>query len=158
LHRLKGAQQVYIVEGEKDVLNLERPNLTATCNPGGAGKWQDSYNDTLKGKDIIILPFNDESGRGHAELLIKNLSPVAKSIKVVNLPDRPEKGDVSDWIKNQPDKGAAKGKLLELVDGQRPIEGGPKDKPGCFGFDHLIMDLGDFCKLDIPGRQSLIHP
>ena len=32
---------VYIVEGEKDVNNLRRTGLTATCNPGGAGKWRE---------------------------------------------------------------------------------------------------------------------
>ena len=30
---------VYLVEGEKDVETLTRLGYTATCNPGGAGKW-----------------------------------------------------------------------------------------------------------------------
>src|SRR5262249_35208541 len=30
---------VFVVEGEKDVENLRRIGVIATCNPGGVGKW-----------------------------------------------------------------------------------------------------------------------
>ena len=31
---------VFIVEGEKDVDNLTKLGIVATCNAGGAGKWR----------------------------------------------------------------------------------------------------------------------
>lgn len=92
------AKTVFVVEGEKDVGALEPLGLVATCNPGGAGKWRPSYNVYFKGKEVIILPDNDEPGRTHAKDVARNLYGVAASVKVVELPGLPEKGDVSDWI------------------------------------------------------------
>ena len=34
---------IFIAEGEKDVDALMGIGVTATCNPGGAGKWRDEY-------------------------------------------------------------------------------------------------------------------
>src|SRR5215472_5896490 len=42
------AQQIAIVEGEKDVLMLEEHGFTATCNVGGAGKWLSAYSLVLE--------------------------------------------------------------------------------------------------------------
>ncbi|MHB0999631.1 MAG: hypothetical protein ACYC27_10315 [Armatimonadota bacterium] len=89
---------VIIVEGEKDVDNLIRHGLLATTNPMGAGKWNDSYNQYLIGRDVVIIPDNDMSGMKHAESIALSLQGVAGSIKIVKLPDLPEKGDVSDWL------------------------------------------------------------
>jgi hypothetical protein len=40
---------VHVVEGEKDVLALEKLGLVATCNPGGAGKWRQDFAQYLRG-------------------------------------------------------------------------------------------------------------
>jgi hypothetical protein len=50
---------VLIVEGEKDVDNLAEIGVVATCNPGGAEKWQDNYNEILRDKDVVLVPDND---------------------------------------------------------------------------------------------------
>ena len=44
------SENVLIVEGEKDVIKAQEFGLTATCNPGGAGKWKDEYSECLHGK------------------------------------------------------------------------------------------------------------
>lgn len=93
------AHTVFLPEGEKDVAAIERLGFTATTNPCGAGKWRKEYNPHFKGKRVIILPDNDESGRAHALEVARNLHGVAASVKVVELPGLPDKGDVSDWIK-----------------------------------------------------------
>ncbi len=98
LPALLKADIVYIVEGEKDVLNLEKIGLIATCNSGGAGKWQADFARYFKGKHCIILPDNDEPGRKHGNDVAAKLRCMAASIKIVNLPGLPEKGDVSDWL------------------------------------------------------------
>ena len=57
------AETVFCVEGEKDADRLMSAGLVApTCNPGGAGKWFPSYSESLKGKNVRILPDNDEPG------------------------------------------------------------------------------------------------
>ncbi len=92
------AQEIFIVEGEKDVETLRDAGFSATTNPLGAGKWRSEFNKYFKGKDIIVLPDNDESGRKHIEQVAQNLFDGAKSLKVVSLPVG-KNGDISDYLK-----------------------------------------------------------
>ena len=98
---------VYVVEGEKDVEMLRGLGEVATTNPGGAGKWRPEYTGALCGRNVVILPDNDDVGRKHGEHVAGALVGAAASVKIVNLPGLPEKGDVSDWI-------AAGGTVAEL--------------------------------------------
>lgn len=91
-------EMICVVEGEKDVHSLESVGLTATCNAGGAGKWQESFAEYLKKASVVLLPDNDEPGRKHAENVAQSLNGFAASVKVVELPGLPPKGDVSDWL------------------------------------------------------------
>jgi putative DNA primase/helicase len=92
------AEVVFIPEGEKDCINLKNQGVTASCNPMGAGKWRKEYNRYFVGKRIVILPDNDEPGRRHAESVARHLHGTATSVKIIELPGLPEKGDVSDWL------------------------------------------------------------
>ena len=89
---------IFICEGEKDVDALRARDLVATTNPGGAGKWTPSMSAHLGGRNVVILPDNDEAGEAHARDLITKLAGVAASIRVLRLADLPRKGDVSDWL------------------------------------------------------------
>ena len=90
---------VYLVEGEKDVDHLRALGIPATCNPGGSGKWRADFSGVFDGADVVILPDNDDTGRDHAEKVSRSLSGHASRIRVVELPNLPRKGDVSDWLK-----------------------------------------------------------
>lgn len=90
--------EVFVVEGEKDVETLRRLGLVATTNPQGAGKWRAEMSEPLRGRHVVILPDNDEPGRKHAADVASKLRGVARSIRVVDLPRLPPKGDVTDWI------------------------------------------------------------
>ena len=92
------SELVFFVEGEKDVDRLRAAGLVATCNPMGAGSWQDQYADALRGRDVVILPDNDDPGRRHANRVIQGLLPVGRSVRLVELPGLSPKGDVSDWL------------------------------------------------------------
>lgn len=115
---------VYVVEGEKDADALARLGLVATTNPGGAGKWQDAYTETLRGASVVILPDADEPGRRHAEQVAAALHGVAASVKVLALPGLPEKGDVSDWL----NAGGTREELERLAD-DAPEWGPPQPQP-----------------------------
>lgn len=39
--------------------------FTTTICPIGAKKWRDEYNETLKGKHIVLIPDNDNEGQEH---------------------------------------------------------------------------------------------
>lgn len=109
---------IFVCEGEKDVDNLVNLGLLATCNfdgaskPGSQSKWRDSYNSFFTGHDVIVLPDNDAPGRAHATDVAKALTKLAKRVRVLELPELPDKGDVSDWLSIE---GNDAEKLLELV-------------------------------------------
>jgi hypothetical protein len=66
LQAVAEGKTIWIAEGEKDVEALERAGVTATCNPGGAGKWRREYDGYLEGADVRIVQDRDEPGRKHA--------------------------------------------------------------------------------------------
>ncbi len=102
---------VWVCEGEKDADRLGSYDLVTTTNPMGAGKWRDEYSETLCGRAVAILPDNDEPGRKHAREVAQSLQGKAVSVKVVELPGLPQKGDVSDWL----DAGGTVERLRELL-------------------------------------------
>jgi hypothetical protein len=101
---LNGAADVFICEGEKDADRLMAHGLTVVTDLAGAWqneqnpKWLAGYNPHLTLKNVYILPDNDDAGRVRAAYIAASLSGIAASVRIVNLPDLPEKGDVSDWL------------------------------------------------------------
>ena len=89
---------VVVVEGENKANALIAAGICATCNPGGAGKWKDEYSQDLAGKAIICLPDNDDVGKKHMQTVAASAHGVAGSVKVLNLPGLPHKGDILDWL------------------------------------------------------------
>lgn len=112
---------VFVAEGEKDIHTLRHLGLTATCNPGGAGKWQPDFNKYFAGRDVVVLADNDGPGLAHADHVARSLHQVARRVRLVWLPG-PEKSDVSDWL----DAGHSVDELLAIVaqtpDYEPPIE------------------------------------
>ena len=98
LPELVGADEVIVVEGEKDADRLAAAGFVATTSPNGAGKWRDEYARWFEGKNVIILPDNDDPGRGHAEDVRSSIANLARRVRVVELPGLRPKGDVSDWL------------------------------------------------------------
>jgi hypothetical protein len=102
---VKAGKRVFITEGEKDVHAVEATGWTATCNPGGAGKWRSEYSATLKGADIVVVADRDEVGYRHAADVARALKGVASKVVVVE----PTRGkDITDHLE-------AGRKICELV-------------------------------------------
>lgn len=133
LNRPEGAP-VYIVEGEKDADRLRSLGLCATCNAGGAGKWPAALNEYFAGADVVILPDNDEPGRMHAQRVAAALHPVAVSVRVLELPGLPPKGDVSDWL----DQGGTLEELGKLAESAPAWSPKAHDEPEEFGAAGLL--------------------
>jgi hypothetical protein len=77
---------VFMAEGEKCVYSLESAGQLATTNPGGVGMgWRDEYSTSLAGRDVVILPDCDESGRKHAQKIAGALHGVAARVRLVDL-------------------------------------------------------------------------
>jgi hypothetical protein len=101
------AQVIFVAEGEKDAdalralaLEVKGYTIAATCNFDGAGKWKDEYSPFFAGKRVVIFEDNDEPGRQHAEMVARSALAYAEAVKIVSLPGLPEKGDVSDFLKD----------------------------------------------------------
>ncbi|EOZ4813242.1 VapE family protein [Pseudomonas aeruginosa] len=120
---------VFVVEGEKDADALTAAGLVATCNAGGANKWPNALAPHFAGRHVVILPDNDDAGRSHAAMVAGKLAGVAASVRVLELPGLPQKGDVSDWL----DAGHDAAELLAMAENLPPPandnEAQPLDKP-----------------------------
>jgi 5S rRNA maturation endonuclease (ribonuclease M5) len=121
---------IYVVEGEKDVEALARVGLTATTNPGGAGKWREEFSESIAGANVVILPDNDDSGRAHALQVAESLRGHGCAVRVVALPGLPEKGDVSDFLRTH-----TVAELLALVE--------PPPNPSVTGQTGALADVVD---------------
>lgn len=131
----------FVVEGEKDVDNLLGLGLSATTNHGGAGKWKKEHAEALRDRRVVIIPDNDVMGRKHANQVAASLQGVADSVKILDLPGIPAKGDVSDWLV----AGGNRIKLLELA--QAALTWIPpaasKDAPGATEVPFMALGYSD---------------
>jgi hypothetical protein len=110
--RVKAADVVAVVEGEKCVHALHDIGITATTSPGGAGKAEYADWTPLAGKTVYLWPDNDapdpKTGRRtgilHMEEVAKILENLTPAPAVVWIdPDNlnlPVKGDVVDYLAN----------------------------------------------------------
>lgn len=91
-------QIIFIVEGEKDVETLRDFGFTATTSAGGArSAWLPQYNAVLRGKEIIIVPDDDQVGWHKAGIIVEGLFDVAASVALLKLPP-PDNKDISQWL------------------------------------------------------------
>jgi hypothetical protein len=110
------ANRVVVCEGEKCAEAARSLGFTATTSSGGsqaAGKtdWR-----ALAGKEVWLLPDNDAAGRKYADTvagILAKLTP-APVIRMVDLPDLPDGGDIVDWIGAHGDAAEADGMRSEI--------------------------------------------
>lgn len=127
LHELvasNAGDDVFIVEGEKDVETLVKAGFIATTNRSGANATSafKGYAKYFQGRRVVIIPDNDKPGIKHAETVKEILLPWAESAVLVHLPGAGVKGDVTDWF----DAGLGDAKLLKkLVKKQRDSAAAP---------------------------------
>jgi hypothetical protein len=110
-------QLVCIVEGEGKVELLRSWNVPATCCASGAKKWKSEHAAYLRDADVVIIPDNDDPGREHIEIVAASLQDIAASVRVLDLPGLPPKGDIVDWAA----AGGTVEKLHELIPHARTV-------------------------------------
>ena len=89
------ASVVYFVEGEKCADAVIAAGRTATTlDTGAKSKWLPEYTAYFAGKDVIVLPDNDDAGEEYAQRVAQNIS----GAKIIRIPGLPKKGDIYDWL------------------------------------------------------------
>ena len=77
-------EEIWIPEGEKDVLALEGAGVVATCNSGGAGKWRDTHADALVGASLVIIVRDrDDPGHKHARDVLASVQERGIPVRLV---------------------------------------------------------------------------
>lgn len=83
------ADQIWVVEGERDVHVLEQAGEIATTNYDGASKpgdrptWRADYLPYLAGRDVLIVADRDEAGQQHASYVLRCLENIARFAWIV---------------------------------------------------------------------------
>ncbi|HRX59893.1 MAG TPA: VapE family protein [Candidatus Competibacter sp.] len=102
LDTLQGnAAPAFVVEGEKSAAALHSLGLAAVSAQGGANKATGGAWEALASVALVyLLPDHDKPGEGYARAVCQALAalPSAPEIRVIRLPELPEKGDVVDWL------------------------------------------------------------
>jgi hypothetical protein len=133
---------VFVCEGEKDADRVASLDHCATTV--ASGKWTDDCVKALTGRDIIILQDNDGPGEKKALAAAQALRGVAKTIRIVLLPDLPPGGDVSDWLDADP---ARTDKLVDVCfdvpewTPASPAEGEPPRAPRLLSSAAFVRDF-----------------
>jgi len=156
LPKVAEAKTVFILNGEKACNRMNDIGQVGTCNVAGEGNWTSNLNPYFKGKQVVIIPDNDEKGRQHADKVYHELKDVAASVKVIELPGLPKQGDFVDWFDAFDDMETAAEQLAIMVDGAEPFSS------DCIKNDTTIEDsileIDQFCKLDLTERQEYLSP
>ncbi|PLS84864.1 MAG: hypothetical protein CYG60_15595 [Actinobacteria bacterium] len=95
---VRDGKTVYHLEGPKDVETArEKLGVVATTS-GSVSSWKAEFKSFYTGADAVIVPDNDGPGHEYADTVARDLLPVARSVKVVELPGLGEKEDLTDWL------------------------------------------------------------
>lgn len=161
IEAIENDEVVWVVEGEKDVLTLERHGIPATCCAMGAEKWKAEYNQHFGGADVVVCGDNDDPGRRHVRQVANALLPVARCVRILDLkiiwPQIEQSDDISDWFARA--DGASADALHEIIGHITPLTEAPPWEDGdsvlTNGHDtsapaKLILTTAEFLKRFVP--------
>jgi putative DNA primase/helicase len=104
---------VFVVEGERDVETLRGYGFVATTNAGGAkSPWLPQFTDTLRGREVILIPDNDSPGRKRVLNIARALLGNVARLIVLELEGGAK--DVTEWFS----QGHSELELIALLDGE----------------------------------------
>lgn len=125
LPTLADAERIIVCEGEKAADAAVVLGCIATTSAGGSKAAGKTDWSPLAGRDVVLIPDNDEPGRAYVEqasAMLAVLTP-APTIRVVELPDLPESGDIVEFIEGHGgDVEASRRDLDDLIEQAPPLE------------------------------------
>jgi len=116
LLKTEPGSMILLPEGEEKADWLVTLGFCATTNVGGAASWKQEYITYFRDRHVVILQDNDKAGENRSRKLAPLLATVAASVKVLLIPNLPDKGDIADWIV----AGGTAEQLMEMIQA-RPV-------------------------------------
>jgi hypothetical protein len=128
IEAVAAGEYIYVAEGEKDVHALEAAGVTATCNPGGAGKWLPEFAGFLRGAIVTIIADKDEQGLSHARQVAASLDGIAQAVEIVEAAEGKDAADhlaagltVGDFVRLPPETDASDSSESRLSENPDPL-------------------------------------
>lgn len=97
------AERVYLTEGEKAADAAASLGLLATTSPHGSGSAHKAHWQPLAGREVVILPDQDDAGLRYAHdaaAILTALRPPA-IVRIVPIPGLGPKEDICDWLEQR---------------------------------------------------------
>lgn len=118
LNAKTAGRAIYLVEGEKAADALVEIGAIATSAHAGSGSWPQEITQYFAGATVVMLPDNDLAGWKYAKLVAAALTPVVKSLRIVDLPVIYPRDDAWEWVHVY---GGTRQQLAELAKQAQPI-------------------------------------
>ncbi|MEC3956100.1 toprim domain-containing protein [Nocardia sp. CDC153] len=97
IEAVRDGRDIFVCEGEADVLTATHAGLTATCNAGGANGWHRDHAEWLRGaRRVWVVADRDAPGYRHAAKVAESLSDVVAELRVVQARDGKDLSDHCD--------------------------------------------------------------
>lgn len=134
------AKEVFVVEGPWAAMALKERgyNAVGTC---GAGVLKDEQVPLFKGKEVFLVPDNDEAGKMGVQKIAQKLKGTAKYVHIISLPVS-EKNDVRNYFQD----GSTKEQFDDIINQARSTR--LLDFP---------LSLPAFLDQDIPPIEFYVH-
>jgi len=119
--RTQADKTIFLMEGEMDCLLAQQVGLNAVTTTGGAGTWREEWDSLFAGLSVVICYDRDSAGRTGAMMVARQLSRVAREVRVVTIPlAEPPGADFTDYIHGH---GHTVIEFLALVMATNPLTG-----------------------------------
>jgi hypothetical protein len=143
LTALAAAPLVTVCEGEPAADAVTSIGFTGTTSSGGAQSANQTDWSPLAGKEVWIFPDNDQPGRKYAADVVGILAKLTPTptVKVINLPDVPDGGDMVDWVEANSQADDLKAQIEDMA-AKVTAEGPPPPDPPRYRF-YTSTELAD---------------
>jgi len=153
---IRAGKRIYLPEGEGKADRIIDNGGAASTAPfgGGRNKWRPEYSREFAGAEVVVLPDNDKPGRDLAQDKATSLYGIARSVKVLEGLELPEKGDIIDWFNG----GGTFERLEQLADACPDYELPPdiKTKQG-FNWQDFAISHDDLLGKELPPVDYLVE-
>jgi putative DNA primase/helicase len=124
-------ETVWVGEGEKVCVKAGLLDLVATTSSHGSCAAGNTDWGPLSGRDVVLLPDQDEPGEKYAAAVLEILAKLEPRprVRVLRLPDLPEHGDLVDWVQQAPEEwepGQCRQALEDLAFKVPPVDWGAR--------------------------------